>query len=168
MEIVSGHSAKSERAALEPPNSLSESILFPNPSGDDLVEIHPELCKKVLRQVRTLENDGLVRVVTVVVVPIHDGARRPGSELKDVHATIPTTSVSQALGIRLFDIMLITVHGIAPKYSCKAVQHWMEVPTSWFACVHSSTSVPNLAIFMSESGGIPCVETYPASTAILA
>jgi len=38
-------------------------------------------------------------------------------------ASIPTMSVSHALGIRLFDIMLMMVQGTTPKNSCIAVQH---------------------------------------------
>ena len=37
--------------------------------------------------------------------------------------TVPQTSTSQALGIRLLLIMLMMVHGTTPKYSSNAVQH---------------------------------------------
>jgi hypothetical protein len=36
---------------------------------------------------------------------------------------IPIMSVSQALGMRLLDIMLISVQGTTPKNSSMAVQH---------------------------------------------
>src|SRR6266568_2948850 len=76
-------------------------------------------------------------------------------------ATMPIMSVSQAEGIRLFDIRLISVQGTTPKNSSIAVQHWMEVPASSFACIQSSTTTPNLAILRSEGEGIPSVRTYP-------
>src|SRR5579884_1364162 len=70
-------------------------------------------------------------------------------------------SVSHALGSRLFDIMLISVHGTTPKYSSIAVQHCTDVPANSFAPIHSSTTTPNFAIFISAPAGIPSVLTYP-------
>src|SRR5579884_1949522 len=70
-------------------------------------------------------------------------------------------SVSHALGSRLFDIMLISVHGTTPKYSSIAVQHCTDVPANSFTPIHSSTTTPNFAIFISDPAGIPSVLTYP-------
>ena len=83
-------------------------------------------------------------------------------------AIMPIMSVSQAEGIRLFDIRLISVQGTTPKNSSIAVQHWMEVPASSFACIQSSTTTPNLAILRSEGEGIPSVRTYPPMPASFA
>src|SRR2546422_2128607 len=68
----------------------------------------------------------------------------PEARSKMYMPIIPTMSASQALGTRLFDIMLISVHGTTPKNSSRAVQHWMDEPTSSFACIQSSTTAPNL------------------------
>ena len=72
---------------------------------------------------------------------------------------MPIMSVSQALGIRLFDIMLISVQGTTPKNSSMAVQHWTDEPASALSFIQSSTTTPNFAIFTSGAAGTPCVGT---------
>src|SRR5258708_10035225 len=84
----------------------------------------------------------------------------PDASCSAYMASIPTMSVSQALGIRLFDIMLMMVQGTTPKNSCMAVQHCTEVPFSSLACIHSSTTTPNLAILVSEICGVGPLGTY--------
>src|ERR1700683_1752794 len=73
---------------------------------------------------------------------------------------MPTISVSQALGSRLLDIMLMMVQGTTPKNSCIAVQHWTEVPASSLFFIHSSTTTPNFAILTSDGFGVLLLFTY--------
>src|ERR1700744_1730665 len=80
----------------------------------------------------------------------------------------PGTSTSQAEGMRLFDIMLITVQGTTPKYSSIEVQHCTALMVQAVCFIHVSMTAPSLAIFMRASSGMPAVVTYCLMAASLA
>ena len=74
--------------------------------------------------------------------------------------SVPQTSTSQALGIRLLLIMLMMVQGTTPKYSSIAVQHCTALTLTSVDFIQSSTTKPSLAILISAASGIPLVVTY--------
>ncbi len=70
-----------------------------------------------------MEQDALVRVLLVVVVPVEQTLGVPLASCRRYMASRPVTSTSQALGSSVSLIMLIIVHGTIPKNSSSAVQH---------------------------------------------
>ena len=108
-----------------------------------------------------MEADRLVGIVAVVVVPVEQRARRlltpaPAHTCRST----PQTSTSQALGIRLLLIMLITVQGTTPKYSSIEVQHCTALMCTSVSRIQPSTTAPSFAILISASSGTPSVGTY--------
>ncbi len=66
--------------------------------------------------------------------------------------TTPQTSTSQALGIRLSLIMLMTVQGTTPKNSSIDVQHCTALTVISFAFIQLSITAPSFAILMQRLG----------------
>src|ERR1700722_3550223 len=67
---------------------------------------------------------------------------------------VPMVSTSQAEGMRLSLIMLMTVQGTTPKYSSMEVQHWTELMVSSLAFIQVSMTAPSFDIFMSAASGV--------------
>ncbi len=53
---------------------------------NDFLEVHLHRAEKVLGEVGAMEADGLVRIVTVVIVPVEQCRRRLASQWQRIHA----------------------------------------------------------------------------------
>src|SRR5487761_1245695 len=82
--------------------------------------------------------------------------------------SVPTTSTSQADGIRFSLIMLIMVQGTTPKYSSRDVQHCTALIVVCVCCIHCSITQPSLAIFINAGSGTEAVFTFFLMAASLA
>ena len=74
--------------------------------------------------------------------------------------SVPSTSTSQADGIRLSLIMLMTVQGTMPRNSSIEVQHCTAETVSSLAFIQWSITAPSLAIFISAASGVSPTGMY--------
>src|SRR5258706_5621456 len=84
--VVGGEARKTHSARLHAPDTGSESVFLPDRPGDDLLEIHADILKKMLRKIAAMKAHCLVGIVSIVVVPVEQTARSLRSEPQSVHA----------------------------------------------------------------------------------
>src|ERR1700722_6524863 len=72
--IVSREAGKAHRSGFYAADDGAECVLFADSACDDLLKIHADVLKKMLRQVAAMEADGFIRIVAVIIVPVEQGA----------------------------------------------------------------------------------------------
>ena len=109
-----------------------------------------------LGPVAAVEQDALVVVAAVVVVPVDQRAGRAATRADSAYIeSTPVTSTSHALGMSFSLIMLMHVQTLQPQFCCRLVQHWMAVASRSLAATKSSSTTPSRAICTSLSAGTP-------------
>src|SRR5271154_4280288 len=66
--VVGREARKAHRPRLHSADHRSERVVLAHGSGDDLLEIHAHILEEMLGQVAAMEADGLVRIVSIVIV----------------------------------------------------------------------------------------------------
>src|SRR5580658_1221513 len=79
--VVSREAGEAHFLRLDQPYAGSEGVLLSDRAGNDFLKIHLDGTEEVLGQVRTMEADCLVRVRSIVIVPIEKCRRSSGSQL---------------------------------------------------------------------------------------
>src|SRR5690348_3119954 len=74
--IVGGKAGVAHGAGFHAAYAGAEGIFFPHGASDDRLKIHVHVGEEMLGQVAAVETDGLIRIATVVVIPIEQRTRR--------------------------------------------------------------------------------------------
>src|SRR5258708_8062082 len=89
MHIVRGKPRKAHGASLYAPHAGAKGVFFPYRARDDLLKMHLYFVEEMFGQVAAVETHGLVRIVSVVVVPVEQSAWRFRRELQRMHGKHP-------------------------------------------------------------------------------
>src|SRR5580704_1167495 len=84
--IVGGEAGEAHLFRLDQTDAGSEGVLLAHGAGNDLLKVHLYRAEEMFGQVGTVEADRLVRIRSIVVVPIEKSRRRAGGELQSVHS----------------------------------------------------------------------------------
>lgn len=88
--VIRGEAGETHRAALHPPYTRAERVVFADRARDDFLEVHAHIPEKVLWQVAAVEAHGFVRIIRVIIIPVEQSAGGLRSELEGVHANHPS------------------------------------------------------------------------------
>ena len=105
-----------------------------------------------------MKTNCLIRIRSIVIIPIEKRRRGPGSKLQSVHAQ-HAANIHFARARSSLLIMLMTVQGTTPRFSSMEVQHWTALMVTSVAAIQWSMTAPSFAIFNNAGAG-----TLPAST----
>ena len=72
--IVRRETREAHGTWLDSSDDCSEGVFLAYCARDDFLEVHADILEEVLGKIAAVEADGLVGIVTVVVVPIQQGA----------------------------------------------------------------------------------------------
>ena len=144
LRVGGGHAAIGERPGGRAAFQRAIGVLHAERAAENRRVGDLDVGQKTLRPVAAVEQDALVVVVRVVVVPVHERGGRAGGELHGVHREHAGHVHFAGAGHELSLIMLISVQTLQPKFCCTEVQHWMAVASRALASIHSVRITPSL------------------------
>src|SRR5581483_5462703 len=84
--IARGETGVAHGRGFDAAHASTEGVQLADRSGNDLLEIHFDVGEEVLGEIAAVEADGLVWIITIIVVPIEQRAGRSGGEPQGMHA----------------------------------------------------------------------------------
>src|ERR1700745_1416527 len=84
--IIGADPAKTHRTSRRPPGQCADGVFFAKHGAENRGGADANVGKKIPGPVAAVKKDTLIRVVAVVVVPVHKSAGPAAGELQGIHA----------------------------------------------------------------------------------